>query len=79
MPHSPPLAASLGTGEGYIGPTMTLDTPSQAPVDIPTGPQRAPRGAERTCKSWGAEAAMRMLMNNLVIKIQCVNNACNRL
>ena len=32
---------------------------------IPTGPQRAPRGAQRTCKSWGAEAAMRMLMNNL--------------
>ncbi len=26
---------------------------------------RAPRGAKRTCKSWPAEAAMRMLMNNL--------------
>jgi len=26
---------------------------------------RAPRGAERTCKTWQAEAAMRMLMNNL--------------
>lgn len=65
MPHSPPLTASLATGGGYIGPIMTLDTPSQASVDIPTGPQRAPRGAERTCKSWGAEAAMRMLMNNL--------------
>ncbi|MFG0329652.1 MAG: urocanate hydratase [Phycisphaerales bacterium] len=26
---------------------------------------RAPRGARRTCKSWPAEAAMRMLMNNL--------------
>jgi urocanate hydratase len=25
----------------------------------------APRGNTRTCKSWGAEAAMRMLMNNL--------------
>ncbi len=33
--------------------------------DIPTGPQRAPRGPERVCKSWAAEAAMRMLMNNL--------------
>src|SRR6187455_474611 len=32
---------------------------------IPTGPQRAPRGRERTCKSWGAEAALRMLLNNL--------------
>ena len=26
---------------------------------------RAPRGAERTCKSWAAEGALRMLMNNL--------------
>ncbi len=26
---------------------------------------RAPRGPERSCKTWGAEAAMRMLMNNL--------------
>ncbi|MCH8212399.1 MAG: urocanate hydratase [Planctomycetes bacterium] len=28
-------------------------------------PVRAPRGPERTCKTWQAEAAMRMLMNNL--------------
>ncbi|HVS19224.1 MAG TPA: urocanate hydratase [Planctomycetota bacterium] len=33
--------------------------------DVPTGPQRAPRGSNMTCKSWGAEAALRMLMNNL--------------
>jgi urocanate hydratase len=26
---------------------------------------RAPRGAERSCKGWVQEAAMRMLMNNL--------------
>src|SRR5215213_9090784 len=26
---------------------------------------RAPRGAERSCKGWGQEAALRMLMNNL--------------
>ena len=26
---------------------------------------RAPRGSERTCRTWQAEAAMRMLMNNL--------------
>src|SRR5439155_656865 len=26
---------------------------------------RAPRGPERVCKTWAAEAAMRMLMNNL--------------
>ncbi len=34
-------------------------------LDIPTGAQRAPRGSELTCKTWAAEAAMRMLMNNL--------------
>ena len=34
-------------------------------LDVPIGPQRAPRGNERTCKSWGAEAALRMLLNNL--------------
>lgn len=51
---------------------MTLDTPDAGPAagsatsqDIPTGPQRAPRGAERTCKTWAAEGALRMLMNNL--------------
>jgi urocanate hydratase len=33
--------------------------------DIRIGPQRAPRGATRTCKTWAAEAALRMLMNNL--------------
>ncbi|MFT7669930.1 MAG: urocanate hydratase [Planctomycetota bacterium] len=32
---------------------------------IPTGPQKAPHGSQMTCKSWAAEAAMRMLMNNL--------------
>src|SRR5258705_10050220 len=26
---------------------------------------RAPRGADLTCRSWGAEAALRMLHNNL--------------
>src|SRR5260221_14568394 len=26
---------------------------------------RAPRGREMTCKTWAAEAALRMLMNNL--------------
>src|ERR1700731_2889603 len=28
-------------------------------------PVRAPRGAELTCRGWGQEAALRMLMNNL--------------
>ena len=33
--------------------------------EIPTGPQKAPRGREMTCRNWSAEAALRMLMNNL--------------
>ena len=35
------------------------------PTADPTRTIRAPRGAERTCQTWAAEAAMRMLMNNL--------------
>jgi len=31
----------------------------------PAEPVRAPRGTQRTCSSWDAEAAKRMLMNNL--------------
>src|SRR3954454_15424225 len=33
----------------------------------PSGPRpvRAPRGSEISCKGWGQEAALRMLMNNL--------------
>ena len=33
--------------------------------DMTYEPVRAPRGAQRTCKGWAQEAAMRMLMNNL--------------
>lgn len=47
---------------------MTIDTPAPSAAsseDVPTGPQRAPRGTERTCKTWAAEGALRMLMNNL--------------
>ncbi|MFG0260337.1 MAG: urocanate hydratase [Phycisphaerales bacterium JB041] len=39
--------------------TLTNDTPPT------TRTVRAPRGTKRTCKTWQAEAAMRMLMNNL--------------
>src|SRR3989304_345158 len=31
----------------------------------PAQPIRAPRGRALSCKGWGQEAAMRMLMNNL--------------
>ncbi|MEV8272377.1 urocanate hydratase [Microbacterium sp. NPDC077184] len=44
--------------------TTASDTATAAPE--PTARAiRAPRGPERTAKSWGAEAAKRMLMNNL--------------
>jgi urocanate hydratase len=33
--------------------------------DRPDTPIRAPRGLERSCKTWDAEAALRMLSNNL--------------
>jgi len=49
-----------------MAPTRTrIATPSSEAAGIPIGPQRAPRGSARTCKTWAAEAAMRMLMNNL--------------
>jgi urocanate hydratase len=44
---------------------MTIANLTQASEAIPTGPQHAPRGRAMTCKSWAAEAALRMLMNNL--------------
>lgn len=31
----------------------------------PEGPIRAPRGTQRSCRSWDTEGALRMLMNNL--------------
>ncbi|MEQ1894459.1 MAG: urocanate hydratase, partial [Planctomycetota bacterium] len=43
-------------------PTVPLRS---APESIVPGPQRAPRGAVRSCKSWKAEAALRLLLNNL--------------
>src|SRR5438045_9343038 len=49
-----PSSPSLGSAASSISADSIL-----------TGPQRAPRGAQRTCKTWAAEAAMRMLMNNL--------------
>jgi urocanate hydratase len=42
----------------------TTTSPPNAQA-IQPGPQRAPRGTERTCKTWAAEAALRCLLNNL--------------
>jgi len=47
-------------------PTSSVAAPvSTRPEDVPTGPQRAPRGSALTCRTWAAEAALRMLLNNL--------------
>ena len=35
------------------------------PEEFPPGPQRAPRGTQLSCKTWQAEAALRLLCNNL--------------
>ncbi len=43
---------------------MSPTTSSASPPIVP-GPQRAPRGRERSCKSWQTEAALRLLLNNL--------------
>src|SRR4051794_11547880 len=53
-PVNPPTAAgAAGAGQRKFA---SLGTPRVV---------RAPRGMERTCKTWQAEAALRMLMNNL--------------
>lgn len=47
---------------------MLRSRPSSSPRKLPASkprPVRAPRGTMRTCQSWAAEAALRMLQNNL--------------
>jgi urocanate hydratase len=46
---------------------MAIETGASNGVAAKAGPRpvRAPRGPERSCKGWGQEAALRMLMNNL--------------
>src|SRR5690606_30069590 len=50
--------------------TTTTSTPAQRSRISRSGePIRAPRRSEQTCKTWQAEAAMRMLMNNLATEV----------
>jgi urocanate hydratase len=44
---------------------MATTAKSASPDTIAIGPQRAPRGSTRSCATWQAEAALRLLMNNL--------------
>ncbi|MFJ4038259.1 urocanate hydratase [Microbacterium sp. NPDC090007] len=61
-----PPAAALAAPTAASAPVPPA-APAAAPVDrsVARGPVRAARGDIRTAKSWGAEAAKRMLMNNL--------------
>lgn len=45
-------------------PKPSVPKPDTTP-NHPTRSVRAPRGVERSCKTWQAEAALRMLLNNL--------------
>ena len=54
---SPPTASS--SKSTTVRPSATLPATHSSRV------VRAPRGSQMTCKTWQAEAAMRMLMNNL--------------
>jgi urocanate hydratase len=58
------MAESTASESTASGTTAPATSASDAPV---SGPRvvRAARGNQRTAKSWGAEAAKRMLMNNL--------------
>ncbi|MCA9291286.1 MAG: hypothetical protein KDA25_09160, partial [Phycisphaerales bacterium] len=42
-----------------------METVPMTTATTPGRTIRAPRGTAMTCKTWQAEAAMRMLMNNL--------------
>jgi urocanate hydratase len=44
---------------------MATKTRAASSDTIAIGPQRAPRGGARSCKTWAAEAALRLLLNNL--------------
>jgi urocanate hydratase len=44
---------------------MHATTSTPRPLEISPGAQRAPRGTALHCKTWKAEAALRLLLNNL--------------
>ncbi len=53
----PPSSGTLTRSSSPTSPT--------SPAAAARPPVRAPRGPHKTCKTWQAEAALRMLMNNL--------------
>ena len=52
----------LATGNCYHHLVMPVATDISSSTYVPV---KAPRGNQLSCKGWGQEAAMRMLMNNL--------------
>ncbi len=48
-----------------MDPSPVTSATASSSTDVPIGPQRAAHGSERTCSTWAAEAALRLLMNNL--------------
>ncbi|HWJ20555.1 MAG TPA: hypothetical protein VNR65_17695, partial [Geobacterales bacterium] len=52
----------LATGYCYHLAVMPVATDVSSSTYVPV---KAPRGNQLSCKGWGQEAAMRMLMNNL--------------
>ncbi len=63
-PEAAAPAPEVATAAGR-GTAAAAASTAGVPASAPRSPIRAARGSERTAKSWGAEAAKRMLMNNL--------------
>jgi len=61
------MASVLKVGHGTKSTSISTPAKPANPRDTVDRSRvvRAPRGPQRTCKTWQAEAAMRMLMNNL--------------
>src|SRR5690606_10207785 len=55
---------SEGTSSATSASAVDRPAPSRRSKAGPR-PVRAPRGSDRSCRTWQAEAALRMLMNNL--------------
>ena len=62
---TPPTAGSAAHSSSPPTAASTPHALHPGLVPDPTRVVRAPRGTTRTCKTWQAEAALRMLMNNL--------------
>ncbi|MDG2095307.1 MAG: urocanate hydratase [Phycisphaerales bacterium] len=56
--------STFNSQRDYDGETVFSEDP-QMSTSSPTRTIKAPHGTELSCKTWQAEAAMRMLMNNL--------------